>query len=209
MTEVVQDRRSQLLDLAAPLMASRGFHGMSVGDLGAAAGITAPALYRHFPSKQALLGALLTDISERLLAGGTTCVDEATDPDDALERLVRWHVDFALTRPDLIRVQDRDFSSMTKPDKHRVRRLQRQYVELWVQQVLARTPNADEDAVRAGIHATFGLLNSTPYSTDHLGRQAAEALLTRLALALLATLGTPESRPSKRSPRPRSREATA
>ena len=69
MTEVMQDRRSQLLDLAAPLMATRGFHGMSVGDLGAAAGITAPALYRHFPSKQALLGALLTDISERLLAG--------------------------------------------------------------------------------------------------------------------------------------------
>ena len=37
-----------------------------------------------------------------------------------------------MSRPDLIRVQDRDFLSMTKPDQHRVRRLQRQYVELWV-----------------------------------------------------------------------------
>src|SRR3954471_12377907 len=112
MTEATLDRRRQLIELAAPLMAARGFHGMSVGDLGAAAGITAPALYRHFPSKQALLGALLTDISERLLAGGNGCVEEAADAEDALERLVRWHVDFALTRPDLIRVQDRDFSSM-------------------------------------------------------------------------------------------------
>src|SRR3954447_20016091 len=108
MTEAVQDRRSQLLDLAAPLMASRGFHGMSVGDLGAAAGVTAPALYRHFPSKQALLGALLTDISEALLAGGTECVAAAADPHDALDRLVRRHVAFATSRPDLIRVQDRD-----------------------------------------------------------------------------------------------------
>jgi AcrR family transcriptional regulator len=208
-TEVVQDRRSQLLDLAAPLMASRGFHGMSVGDLGAAAGVTAPALYRHFPSKQALLGALLSDISERLLAGGTACVDEASGPEDALERLVRWHVDFALTRPDLIRVQDRDFSSMTKADKHRVRRLQRQYVELWVQQVLTRNPRADEEAVRAGIHATFGLLNSTPYSTDNLDRPAAEALLSRLALTLLTTLGAPGSRTSKVSPREHTPEATS
>ncbi|BEP13476.1 TetR/AcrR family transcriptional regulator [Acidothermaceae bacterium B102] len=189
MTDVTLDRRRQLLDLAAPLMATRGFHGMSVGDLGAAAGITAPALYRHFPSKQALLGALLTDISERLLAGGEACVAESSDPSDALERLVRWHVAFATSRPDLIRVQDRDFFSMSVDDQHGVRRLQRQYVEVWVRQVLAAHPSYQEDSVRAAIHATFGLLNSTPFSADQLPRPAAEALLSRLALALLRSLG--------------------
>ena len=189
MTDVVLDRRQQLLDLAAPLMATRGFHGMSVGDLGAAAGITAPALYRHFPSKQALLGALLTDISERLLAGGETCVAESSDPADALERLVRRHVAFATSRPDLIRVQDRDFYSMSVDDQHAVRRLQRRYVEVWVRQVLAAHTAYDEDSVRAGIHAMFGLLNSTPYSADHLSQASAEQLLTRLALQLLPSLG--------------------
>src|SRR5882724_10856947 len=118
MTDVTLDRRQQLIELAAPLMATRGFHGMSVGDLGAAAGITAPALYRHFPSKQALLGALLTDISERLLAGGEACVVASSGPQDALERLVRWHVAFATSRPDLIRVQDRDFFAMSVDDQH-------------------------------------------------------------------------------------------
>jgi AcrR family transcriptional regulator len=185
---MIPARRSQLLDLAAPLMANRGFHGMSVGDLGAAAGITGPALYRHFPSKQALLGALLTDISERLLAGGRACVGDSSGPSDALERLVRWHVEFATSRPDLIRVQDRDFSSMSKADQHRVRRLQRQYVELWVQQVLAAHPGADEESVRAAVHATFGLLNSTPYSADRLPGPAAELLLSRLAITLLQSL---------------------
>jgi AcrR family transcriptional regulator len=190
-TELTQDRRSQLLDLAAPLMATRGFHGMSVGDLGAAAGITGPALYRHFPSKQALLGALLTDISERLLAGGVACVADASGPSDALDRLVRFHVDFAMSRPDLIRVQDRDFASMSKSDQHKVRRLQRQYVELWVRQVLAANPGYDEESARACIHATFGLLNSTPFSADRLARPAAEQLLTRLALLLLLSVGRP------------------
>jgi AcrR family transcriptional regulator len=187
-TDVTLDRRRQLLDLAAPLMASRGFHGMSVGELGAAAGVTGPALYRHFPSKQALLGALLTDISERLLAGGAACVADSDGPADALERLVRWHVDFAMSRPDLIRVQDRDFLSMSAQDQHEVRRLQRQYVELWVEQVIAAHPGCDEESARTSIHATFGLLNSTPYSADHLSRLAAEELLNRLALVLLQSL---------------------
>ena len=193
MTDVTLDRRQQLIDLAAPLMASHGFHGMSVGDLGAAAGLTGPALYRHFPSKQALLGALLTDISERLLAGGRACVADSAGPQDALERLVRWHVDFAMSRPDLIRVQDRDFLSMAKPDQHTVRRLQRHYVELWVQQVLAAHPGFDEEQARAAIHATFGLLNSTPYSADHLSRTAAEQLLNRLAMTLLTSLVAPSA----------------
>src|SRR4051794_25983765 len=181
MTEATLDRRRQLIELAAPLMAARGFHGMSVGDLGAAAGITAPALYRHFPSKQALLGALLTDISEQLLRGGEACVAESSGPRDALERLVRAHVAFATSRPDLIRVQDRDFFAMTPDDQHAVRRLQRRYVELWVDQVRAAHPDCDAETVRGGIHATFGLLNSTPYSADHLSPKAAEELLTRLA----------------------------
>ncbi len=168
-------------------MAERGFHGMSVGDLGSAAGVTAPALYRHFPSKQALLGALLTDISEALLSGGRACVAESISPHDALDRLVRHHVAFATSRPELIRVQDRDFASMSKTDQHSVRRLQRQYVELWVEQLLGAHPGSDEEKARACVHATFGLLNSTPYSADHLARSAAESLLGRLAMTLLDT----------------------
>jgi AcrR family transcriptional regulator len=187
-TDVVTDRRSQLLELAAAMVAERGFHGMSVRELGAASGISGPALYRHFASKQALLGALLVDISERLLAGGRSCVAAADGPRDALDRLVEWHVDFALSRPDLIRVQDRDFASMATADQQRVRRLQRQYVELWVAQVLAELPGQDEQTVRAGIHALFGLVNSTPYSAVRLPRPAAEQLLRSLAHACLATL---------------------
>jgi AcrR family transcriptional regulator len=188
MNDVVADRRTQLLDLAAALVAERGFHGMSVRDLGAASGISGPALYRHFASKQALLGALLVDISERLLAGGRSCVAASRGPKDALDRLVEWHVDFALSRPDLIRVQDRDFASMATTDQQRVRRLQRQYVELWVAQVVALLPGLDEPTVRAGIHALFGLVNSTPYSAVRLPRAGAEQLLRSLAHACLDAL---------------------
>ncbi|WP_150957759.1 TetR family transcriptional regulator [Microbacterium testaceum] len=63
------DRRAALLAAAARLFAERGFDGVTLGDIGEAAGVSGPAVYRHVSGKQALLGAILVDVSERLLEG--------------------------------------------------------------------------------------------------------------------------------------------
>lgn len=63
-------RRAALLAAAARLFAERGFDGVTLGDIGEAAGVSGPAVYRHVSGKQALLGAILVDVSERLLRGG-------------------------------------------------------------------------------------------------------------------------------------------
>lgn len=64
------ERRTALLAAAARLFAGRGFDGVTLGDIGEAAGVSGPAVYRHVAGKQALLGAILVDVSERLLLGG-------------------------------------------------------------------------------------------------------------------------------------------
>ena len=51
-------RREQLLQCAADLFSARGYHAVGIDDIGAAAGISGPGVYRHFPGKQALLAAL-------------------------------------------------------------------------------------------------------------------------------------------------------
>lgn len=78
------DRRAALLAAAARLFAERGFDGVTLGDIGEAAGVSGPAVYRHVASKQALLGAILVDVSERLLDGGhaVTASTTADVPDD-------------------------------------------------------------------------------------------------------------------------------
>lgn len=76
------ERRRQLLDAGARLIADRGFLGVRLDDLGAAVGISGPAVYRHFASKEALLVELLVGISRRLLAGGRAVVDEYLDSSD-------------------------------------------------------------------------------------------------------------------------------
>lgn len=157
-------RRQEIIGRAAELFAERGFHGVSMADLGAACGISGPALYRHFPAKDALLAEMLVSISEELLEVGNARAAAAHEPTEALRALVTWHVDFALNNPALIVVQDRDWSSLPAAARERVRSLQREYVELWVAHILAVHPGLDADRRRAMAHATFGLLNSTPHS---------------------------------------------
>jgi len=179
------DRRHALLAAAATLFARSGFNGVSIEDLGAAAGVSGPAVYRHFSGKQAVLAAVLLDVSEELVAGGRGVVTATTDAAAALRELVRFHVRFALANPDVIRVQDRDLDNLAEPDRHRVRLLQREYVELWVQVLHRVHPRVDEALLRVRAHATFGLLNSTPHSARISEQPTVPALLEEMALAAL------------------------
>src|SRR5215510_14948543 len=104
-------RREQILAAAAELFARHGFHGVGIDDIGPAVGISGPALYRHFRSKDAMLGEMLTSISEVLLAGGEERRD-ANAPGDVLGALVGFHVDFALDNPSLITVQERNLGNL-------------------------------------------------------------------------------------------------
>jgi AcrR family transcriptional regulator len=179
-------RREQILAAAADLFARHGFRGVGIDDIGAAVGVSGPALYRHFRSKDAMLAEMLTGISDRLLTGARTRVGTADSAPDALDELVRWHVEFALTNPALITVQLRDLDSLGAEDQHRVRELQRTYVEVWVDVLRSLRPDLDQATARAAAHAVLGLINSTPYSA-HLSHEAMSRLLHRMALAALTT----------------------
>ena len=162
-------RRTALLDAAATLFAARGYNGVSIEDLGAAAGVSGPAVYRHFPGKPFVLSALLTGVSEDLLRGGRGVAAAASTPAGALEGLIRFQVDFALAHPEVIRVQDRDLDSLTDDDGRTVRSLQRSYLEVWVDELAAHRPDADRSLLRRRVHAVFGLINSTPHTTRRTG----------------------------------------
>ncbi len=194
-SQAKESRRQALLAAAAAQFAADGFNRVSLEDLGAAVGVSGPAVYRHFSGKQAVLGALLLSVSQDLLDGGRKVIADAPGPATALDRLVGFHVDFALRNPDVIRVQDRDFSSLAAQDQAEVRSLQRSYVELWVEVLAGLHPDTETAELRMRAHATFGLINSTPHSVRALGHRMAakraRPLLQAMALAaLLAPSGS-------------------
>lgn len=181
------DRRTALLRAAARLFAEHGYGAVGLADIGGAAGVSGPAIYRHFASKQALLGELLVGASTRLLAGGRAVLDRVDAPGTRLEELVRFQVDFALVDADVIRVQDRDLTSLSDDDLRAVRRLQREYVEVWVGVLQALRPKHPDTDLRMRAHACFGLINSTPHSTRHV-TEPADVRGTLEAMALAALL---------------------
>src|SRR3954447_3129313 len=184
-------RREQILRAAAQLFAERGSRSVGVDDVGAAVGVTGPAIYRHFASKDAMLAEMLLRISERLLAGGSERVASAGgDAQAQLRALIEFQVDFALDNPALITVQDRDLGSLPDVEAAEVRRLQRRYVEVWVTVLARLPPAADAATCRARAHAVFGLINSTPHSAGRLARPAMAAVLTEMAWAA-ATSSSP------------------
>ncbi|MDF2559993.1 MAG: TetR family transcriptional regulator [Microbacterium sp.] len=189
------ERSDAILHAAARLFAARGYSGVSLEDIGAAVGVSGPAVYRHFAGKQALLGAILVKVSEDLINGGRQVVETISTPDERMHGLISFHVDFALGNAEVIQVQDRDVAYLTEADRSAVRRLQRAYIELWMDTLsslqLPGAAGTDQDALRLRVQACFGLINSTPHSTRAAARRhsATAAVLGAMAdAALRATI---------------------
>ncbi|GBE65115.1 TetR family transcriptional regulator [Mycobacterium sp. MFM001] len=180
------DRRAQLLAAAERLFAERGFLAVRLEDIGAAAGVSGPAIYRHFPNKESLLVELLVGISTRLLAGAREVKSRSADPAEALDGLIDFHLEFALGEPDLIRIQDRDLAHLPAAAERQVRRAQRQYVEVWVGVLRELEPGLAEADARLMAHAVFGLLNSTPHSMKRAESRAARSRAVMRAMTVAA-----------------------
>ena len=128
---VTTPRRQQILDTAAKLFAERGFHGVSVHDIGGACGISGPALYKHFAGKDDILAQSLTAISERCSPRAGPGRASPT-PSQALDALIAWHIDFALGHPALIVIQEREWTNLDATGRKEVRSLQLAYIDIWV-----------------------------------------------------------------------------
>ncbi|MFJ4174335.1 TetR/AcrR family transcriptional regulator [Microbacterium sp. NPDC089696] len=176
------ERSDAILRAAAHLFAERGYNGVSLEDIGAAVGVSGPAVYRHFAGKQALLGAVLVAVSEDLVLGGTDVAEATAGASERMRALIAFHVEFALGHADVIRVHDQEVAHLADDDRAAVRRLQRAYIELWIR-TLAPLIDAAPDELRLRVQACFGLINSTPHSTRAAVRQDPATATVLVAMA--------------------------
>jgi AcrR family transcriptional regulator len=181
-----RSRRDEILEIAVGLFAARGYHGVSMDDIGSAAGVTGPALYHHFAGKEAMLVAALIPVSDQLLAGGRERVAEYQGrPRAALAALIEFHVEFALANPAVIALHLHELDRLPEEPRRQIRRLQRLYVEEWVNTLTALRPELSAAEARVLAHAAFGLMNSTPFLGGEVDRHRRADLLRASALAAL------------------------
>lgn len=179
--------------VAAQLFAERGYNAVSTVELGEAVGMSGPALYNYFPSKEALLSELLIDVSTRLLAGGLEITGDEQSASETLDSLIEFHAEFALAEPDIILLQSRELRSLPPEANRKVRRLQREYLREWQKVLVQLHPEFDENEAQTRLLAMIGLLNSTPHSVQARGARTSEILGAMARAALTAPAPDPTS----------------
>lgn len=104
------DRREQILKAALPLLAQHGFNALLIKDVAKASGLTTAGLLHYFPSKDAILTAVLEerDLQYRRLVQSRPAFsaeggDERPTPGE-LQAVIRDIMEFGAQRPDLVRV---------------------------------------------------------------------------------------------------------
>jgi AcrR family transcriptional regulator len=180
-------RREAILDAALDLFRRRGFHSVGIDEIGTAAGISGPGVYRHFDSKAALLVALFDSITERMLIAAEDVRKNEGPAAEALDRLVAFHVATAVKERALLTVWIQDWRSLPEEDQHRIRRRQMEYVSIWVETLVRLRPELDPAEAEAVVHAALGAINSVAFHDSGLPVEALEPLLTAVASSVLRT----------------------
>ena len=181
-------RQRELIAVAMRLFAEHGYHAVGINEISGELGLTGPAFYRHYPSKEALLIACLDDAITAHLEAVVDVARSAPDPQHALEAIVDNHVAFVFDQTENIQTWRTEFRSLPEADRHRLRYLQRLYTEEWVRIVRQLRTDLDVEQIRVMCQGAIALIQSATEYQIRLPREVAGPILARMALhALLDT----------------------
>ncbi|HTF48901.1 MAG TPA: TetR family transcriptional regulator [Pseudonocardia sp.] len=162
-------RREVLVRAATRLFAERGYQGVGIEEIGAAAGISGPSIYHHFASKSQLLIAVLERGGGRLRSDLRRTLSTVQDPAAALAALLHSYIGFAMVNSSLVELLIIEVDQL--PDEwRRVRQAQRNYVAEWVRLLRQVHPELAAGPARVLVQAALNVVNDLA-RTPHLREQ--------------------------------------
>jgi len=180
-----RSRREAMLDAATTLFSSRGYAETGIDDIGEAVGVTGPAVYRHFASKDTLLAAVL----ERAVAHSAAIVpraeQEATSPEDALDRLIDYTVAECIADRELTAIYWHEARNLPAAQRRRIDRVQRELIEAYAQILRRVRPELTPSEARMAVYAATALMRAVANRESSLSEQALQQLLSSMARAAL------------------------
>jgi AcrR family transcriptional regulator len=200
-------RERQILDAAAELFYESSYHGVGVDAIGDRAGLSGPAIYRHFSGKDEILATLLTETLDGLISSTAVISD---DPGQDLERLIRQQVDFTMAHRHLINIYQREVRTLAEPWRRQyVRRLEH-YASRWEAAIARCYPQASPDAVTLAAQAALGLVHSvTFWPPAALAVRNVGSFVVRMVSQTLTALAEPSETSSEEPVPPVSRPVSA
>jgi AcrR family transcriptional regulator len=179
------NRKAQLADAAAELFGKRGYHAVSVNDIACAAGVTGPAVYRHFGSKQDMLAHVL--ITGLEVFGQVT--DEALA--DGLPKMLDAVAALAVERREITALWRWQGSHLDKEDRSTIRHSGKRTMDRWANSLVETRPELAADDAEMLAWAALSVFGSISVHHLTIPRKAFESLLANLAAAVFAYDGLP------------------
>lgn len=152
-------RREALLTAAVRLFNDRGFQPVSMDDIGAAAGISGPAVYNHFKAKADLLVAALSRLSAALFFDLDEALAASVDAREALTRTVRTYSSATLAfsgAPGLLASAQ---THLVPADRDSLHRAQVEYTTEWASLLRRCRPELGDAEALAAVHSVLNLIN--------------------------------------------------
>ena len=145
---------------AADLFRERGFRETSLGDIGAAAGVSGPAIYRYFKSKGELLSVLIEEAAVMWRETVDAVLNQDTPPLVTLERLIDAAIALQLQNGNLRDVFLQEYRFLDDDARRRVARIERVRMAEWVHVLCEVRPGLTDEEARAAVTMVDGMLRS-------------------------------------------------
>lgn len=175
-----RNRSDKILDAARTLFRERGYHAVLIDDIGTAAGITGPGIYRHFGGKEELLVAALGDAADQIWQNISEEHGHLS-----MEDYVRLHIEWAVRNADLIALWYQEWRNLPEPDQSRQRRIQRRYVERWVDTLLEERPELSDTQAGVMVRGVLGIIHSVSHYENILDHDKLCEVLANMSLNAL------------------------
>ena len=180
-----KDRKATIALAAAELFCARGYHNVGIEDIAAQVGITGPAIYRHFPSKQAVLTAavaeLVTTFAERVHS-----VDDVEDPADRLTAALRTIVSYTFDRRAAARLYQWEGRHLEADDLAALTEVFDSAVHALRDTLLDARPELSKKEAAVVMTAALSVVASPATHHASLARAKAEQVILERATAVLA-----------------------
>jgi AcrR family transcriptional regulator len=182
-----RDRRDMILAAAAELFAERGFAAVGVADIAERVGITGGAIYRHFPSKDAVLEAVTLATAQAFVGASRVgkLSRSADDPEDALRRMVTDVLTLMFDRPAHLATYLRERHRLNTKRRRELARHEGRMFELWAEAMLAARPDLDRARIAVRQQALNGAVSAIALRRASLPRPRLQELLGEAGVAVL------------------------
>ncbi len=173
-----QDRRDQIFEAGARLFAEKGYGRTSLQEVADALGVTKPALYYYYRSKEELLFEITSFVMDRVTADLREVSAREVPPLEKLRDLVRRYVLFFASHPHELTIMSTEVDSLGPERRGVILGRQREYLRLVraiVRDLLVGHPGADLDETSVAF-ALLGGMNWIFKWYDPAGRVTPEKL---------------------------------